>query len=247
MRKTLVFLSMLAVFPSSYAIIPVTDAASITVETVNGAVALANGVQIVAGVANDLIQIKNQVTMLKGLSSSAMHVSDVTDSLNNLQDMSSQGQSLTYATKDISKRFADQFGNKKDDKDKKQNNADRYDAQMQTILDTTQGTLKTAQQQMKYTQDETEGLKQITNSSNSAEGLRGVTQGTNQLLDASIAQMQRLSAMQAQRDSQDATIQAAKASQQQEAVRESDKFLKYKSTYKHYKADKALEIIPDFN
>lgn len=193
-------------------------------------------------VENTAQEIKNQVTMLKGLK--LKRVEDVTDDLDKVADLANEGQSLTYANKELSTQFDKNFGSG----DAKHENAvDRANSRLQTVLDTSKSTLTTAQEQMQYNRDETDGLSQITNASNDAEGLRGVMQGTTQMLDANAAQIQRLTAMQAQKDSQDAVIAAQKAAQEKAANDADKKFLSYKNTYKPYQADPALEQIPNFN
>lgn len=214
-----------------------------TIDIAQNAATSAHTIEILV---KDGIMVKNQIQMLRGLSKSILHVDDVTDKLNALQQMSSSGQSLTYATSDISTQFAKKFGNKGKGKDKNPNYADKINTQMQTILDTTQGTLRTTQKQMQYNKDETQGLDQITKASNDSTGLRGVMQGSTEILDANAAQMQRLAAMQAQKDSQDATIAAARASQEQAAAQEDEYFLGYKMNYGPYKPDSKLSQIPDF-
>jgi len=190
---------------------------------------------------NSVQQIKHQVEMLKGLD--IKRISDIKNQLENIQALATEGQALTYASDNISERFAENFGSS----DKENPNfADRFNKQNKIVLDTTQSTLKTAQQHMEYNRKEAEGVEQISNASNDAEGIRGAIQGTNQLLDANAAQLQRIAEMQAQKNSQDATIEAARIAQLQDQAEQNEQFLNYKIDYQGYKNNDALAKIPTF-
>jgi P-type conjugative transfer protein TrbJ len=218
----------------SFAIYPVQDNMAISTQ-------IANGAKIVTSIANEGMMINNQVQMLKGIASDGFHVSDFRGNLSKIQDISQRGQAMSYASKNIDQKFDQLFGNKGDDALKKQNNAD------QSLLDTALATFKTASENINYTQEEAGGIAQITNSSNSEQGLRGVMQGTNQLLNANAAQMQNLSAMQAQENTLHATKAAAQAAKQKAANKQDATFLHYTPTYKPYQGDPELATIPDFN
>ena len=186
-------------------------------------------------------QIKNQMQMLKGLD--MKRLSDIKHQLENVHALSREGEALTYASDNISERFAENFGSS----DKENPNfADRFNKQNKVILDTTKSTLKTSREQMEYNRKEAEGIEQITTASNDAEGLKETMQGTNQLLDANAAQLQRIAEMQAQKNSQDATIEAAKVAQLQDQAAQNEQFFNYKMNYQGYKDNQKLAKIPTF-
>ena len=192
-------------------------------------------------VYNSTQQIKQQMQMLKGLD--FKRLSDIRYQLENIQSLSREGEALTYASDNISERFSENFGSS----DKENPNfADRFNKQNKVILDTAKSTLKTSREQIEYNRKEAEGVEQITNASNDAEGLKETIQGTNQLLDANAAQLQRIAEMQAQKNSQDATIEAAKVAQLQDQAAQNEQFFNYKMNYQGYKDNQKLAKIPTF-
>jgi len=218
----------------SFAVYPVQDNMAISVQ-------LQNGARIATSIVNEGMMINNQVQMLKGLSTDGFHVSDFRGNLNKIQDISQRGLAMSYASQNIDQKFDELFGDEGDDAVKKQKNASR------SILDTAIATFKTASENIAYSQQEAGGIAQITSASNSEQGLRGVMQGTNQLLSANAAQMQSLAALQAQQNSLLATQAAAQASKDEAAKKQDATFLHYIPTYKPYQGDPELATIPDFN
>ena len=254
MRSILIFLCLMPL--SALAVIPVTDAALISVQTTNGFETIANQIKSIANetqsltneasmITNEYNMIKNQETMLKGLTKDGIHISDINNNLNQLSNISSSGAAITYATNDISNKFDQQFSNDNQSQDTSYSAHNKQ--MMQSVLDSSKNTIQAAQAQMNYTQSETDGLKQITSASNSADGLKAVMQGTNELLNSNAAQLQNLSSMQAQQNSLVASQVAANASQEQAATKEDEYFLGYTSNYEPYKGDEDLASIPNFN
>lgn len=218
----------------SFAIYPVQDNMAISTQ-------IANGAKIATSIANEGMMINNQVQMLKGLSTDGFHVSDFRQNLDNIQEISQRGLAMSYASKNINQKFDELFGDEGDDAVKKQKNAH------QSVLDTAIATFKTASENISYSQQEAGGIAQITNSSNTQQGLRGVMQGTNQLLSANAAQMQSLGSLVAQQNSLQATQAAAAAAKEEAANKQDATFLHYTPTYKPYQGDPELATIPDFN
>jgi P-type conjugative transfer protein TrbJ len=247
----------------SFAVYPVTDATLIGVTQINGIKSVANQVKSISNqvksianeaksltneasmITNQASMIKNQAIMLKGISKDGFHLSDISGNLDKLQSISSSGLAISYASDDISSKFNQQFDNSNDQSNR--NYTKHNQTMMQSVLDTSKGTLQTAQQQMNYTKTETTGLKQITSASNSATGLKAVIQGSNQLLDANASELQNIASMQAQQNSLIATKTAADASREQAATKADEQFLAYQSTYKPYQGDDDLKEIPTFN
>lgn len=249
MHKLLGILLILIPF-DAFCTMPVIDASSIAVEIQNGAksaVMITNqGKSLtneVSMIMNEVNMIKNQETMLKGIAKDGIHISDINDNLNQLNNISSSGLAITYATSDIKNKFDQQFGNKTPTDNYSKHNQ----TMMQSVLDSSRNTIQAAQSQMNYTQSETEGLKQITTASNSADGLKATIQGTNQLLDANASQMQNIASMQAQQNSLLAAQIAADASKEQAADQEDESFLGNAPTYKPYEGDSDLKEIPNFS
>ena len=192
-------------------------------------------------VKNQLDYINNQRIMLQ--STSFHHLSDYTEAATSIGNVASSGTAITYSTKNLNDKFQKTFGS---DDGSKQNYADRMHTMLGTVLDTSKGTLNAANQQMDAIQSETDGLNQIVNHSDSADGTKAVLQGTNQLLDANVAQLQSIKQSMAQMQSQNATADAAKAAQEEAAIKADQSFFNYKADYDGYKVDSRLQKVPTF-
>jgi len=198
--------------------------------------------------AKQIEQVSNQMQMLKDnitqLKSTNFHsLSDITKSAAALGNAANLGNAITYSTENINKQFAKNFGS--DSKDG--NYADRMSQMLGTVLDTSRGTLNSAAKQAELLKSQTDGLNQIVNHSDGAAGTKEVLQGTNQLLDATAAQMQGVKLAMMQQQSQEATKNAMEAAKEQAAIDADKAFLDYEVNYQGYKADSRFENIPSFN
>ncbi len=193
-----------------------------------------------SSVANQIEQLNNQRIMLQN--SDLKTLTDYTNAANTVGNMASTGEALTYSTEHINERFNDVFGDKK-----KGDAQDQTNSRMKTVLDTTKGTLNSTKKQMGYMAEQADGLNQIVNHSNSAQGTKAVLQGTNQLLQANAAQLQSINQSLNQMQSQQATIAAANASQEMAATKADQKFINYELKKPRYEADDKFKTIPDFS
>lgn len=192
-------------------------------------------------VRNQYQQIKDAETQMK--STGFHHLSDFTKSANDVGNIASEGKAMTYSTKDLNTKFDKEFGSqKKGDK----NWVDRENSMMDTVLDTSKGTLNSANKQMAYTKGESGGLDQMVNHSDSADGTKAVLQGTNQLLDANAAQLQAVHQSLSQMQSQNATVAAANAAREKHANEADQAFLHYQANYTGYEVQNNLKQIPTF-
>ncbi|GGF99144.1 MULTISPECIES: hypothetical protein [Cysteiniphilum] len=191
-------------------------------------------------IANQIEQLNNQRIMLQN--SDLKTLTDYTNAANTIGNMASTGEALTYSTENINQRFNDVFGH-----NKKGDAQDKTNSRMQTVLDTTKGTLNSTKKQMGYMAEQSDGLNQIVNHSNSAQGTKAVLQGTNQLLQANAAQLQSINQSLNQMQSQQATIAAANASQEMAATKADQKFINYDLKKPSYEADDKFKTIPDFS
>jgi P-type conjugative transfer protein TrbJ len=198
--------------------------------------------------AKQIQQVSNQVQMLKDnvtqLKSTDFHsLSDITKSADALGNAANFGNAITYSTENINEQFAKNFG----DDSKNGNYADRMSKMLGTVLDTSRGTLSSAAKQADLLKGQTDGLNQIVSHSDGAAGMKEAIQGTNQLLDATAAQMQGVKLAMMQQQSQEATKNAMEAAKEQAAIDADKAFLDYKVDYQGYKADSRFENIPSFN
>jgi type IV secretion system protein TrbJ len=203
---------------------------------------LKNYYENLAQVRNQVQQIRNEETQLKN--TDFHHMSDITQAASDIGDEASAGQALTYSSSDINQRFDKDFGSSNP---KSKNWADKESQRLNTILDTSKGSLNAASKQMQYTKGQSSGLDQIVNSSNTAGGTKAVLQGTNMLLDATAAQMQSVQQTMSQTQSQQATVAAANAAKEKSANSADDQFLNYQAEYTGYKVSNNLKSVPDFS
>ena len=197
--------------------------------------------QQIAMVKNQIQQLNNERRTLANFN--FHHLSDYTQAATSVGNIAAEGNALTYASTDINDKFEKNFGS---DDSKHPNYANKMHGIFQTVLDTSKGTLNSANKQMQMVQGETDGLNQIVNHSDSADGTKAVLQGTNQLLDANVAQLQSIKQGLSQLQSQEATSSAAQASQEEAALKADESFFNYQASYQGYQVDNRVRSIPEF-
>ena len=225
MKRSLIICSMLLFF-KSFALWPVMDVGATT--------------QLINSVANETVMINNQYQMLKGIAQGDIHVSDFSDTLNTLSDISNRGLAVSYATKDLDSKFGKVFG-------EEGSSADQQENQNQSMLDSALNTFKSASEQLSYTQAQANAVKSITNASNNANGVVAVAQGTNQLINSTNSQLQSMNTMQAQANSLLATNTAEKAATAKAINKQRKEAFAFTNTYKPYQDNSEFSNIPNFN
>lgn len=197
--------------------------------------------QEVQQVENQYQQLKNEAIQLENFK--IHNFADITQAAQEVGNIASQGSALTYSTQNINQQFGQVFGGK----DEKTDALDKLSKMADTVLDTSKGTLNSANKQMQNMKGETGGLKQIVNGSDQAGGTKAVLQGTNQLLDASAVQMQSVKQGVEQMQSQQATYDAYQAAKEKQADQADKKLLHYTPQYRKYESDQRLKSLPRFN
>ncbi|OIN82903.1 hypothetical protein [Francisella sp. TX07-6608] len=221
-----IVLTTMFISTQAYAVWPVVDVGAIT--------------QLSTSVANEAVMIENQYRMLKGIVQNGVSVSDFTGTVNKLKNISDAGLAVSYATEDLDAKFNNVFG----DGDKYK---DRHNKHNQSMLDSALNTLKASSQQLAHIQEQANATVNITDASNRADGILAVSQGTNQLIHSTNAQLQSLTAMQAQQSSLLATNTAKEAAKEKMAAEQAQQTFAYVNTYRPYQDNPAFASIPNFN
>ena len=232
MKKTLFILSLILV-KNSYAIVfpgmPVVDVGAVT--------------ELISSTANQAVMIDNQYQMLKGLTQGDIHVSDFTDNLNKLKNISDSGLAVSYSTKDLESKFNKVFGDDDDD----DSSAKKQKKQNQSMLDSALNTFKSASEQLSYAQQQASAVATITTASNNSSGVLAVAQGTNQLINSTNSQLQSITAMEAQQNSLLATKMAQKAAANKAVDKQRAITFAFTDIYHPYEDNPDFAGIPTFN
>lgn len=189
-------------------------------------------------IENQIEQIENQKKMLE--ENPFKTLVDYENEANSIANMAQYGQAITYQTENLENTFNERFGIKPEE----QSFDDYNNSINQTTLDTTQGTLKSAQEQMRYLADQTGNVNNISNQNNGVTGTTAQLQGISHMMNAQATQLQAMQQLQAQNNAQQATYMAAQTAKEAQQTKADTDWMAYEAEYPVYSTDEALEEIP---
>lgn len=231
----------------SFALLPISQ--SFALEPVIDMANLDENIAIAANTLNSYYQeaqmIINQenelVNWAKQLQDFNLHtITDISGQIGQIAGLAAEGEALTYATSHVAQTFDEKFGNQIQSIDEQNKRI------MSTVLDTARGTLNSLATQMDDIQKASQSLDEIVTHSNAASGTKATIQASNQLLDATAAQLQALHQTVSQLVSQQATIAAADARKAQIEDQADETALVYGVEKAAYSDNDKLASIPNF-